>query len=59
MGEPENEPAPEIVTSPVTSQPPTSQAPSAAFTACNQGRGNGPDGCDPGRSNHNRPSRDE
>ena len=57
--EPANEPASEIVTSPVTSQPPTSLAPSVAFMACNQGRGNGPDGCDPGRSNQRNPSRDE
>ena len=61
--EPANEPAngivTSIVTSPVTSQPPTSLAPSAAFMACNQGRGNGPDGCDPGRSNQRNPSRDE
>jgi hypothetical protein len=26
---------------------------------CNQGVGNGPEGCDPGNSNHNRPSNDE
>jgi hypothetical protein len=26
---------------------------------CNQGVGNGPEGCDPGRSNHNQPSNDE
>ena len=61
--EPANEPASGIVTSvvisPVTSQPPTSLAPSAAFLACNQGRGNGPDGCDPGQSNRRNPSRDE
>ena len=27
--------------------------------ACNQGVGNGPEGCDPGNSNHNQPSNDE
>ncbi len=26
---------------------------------CNQGVGNGPEGCDPGNSNHNQPSNDE
>lgn len=26
---------------------------------CNQGVGNGPEGCDPGKSNHNQPSNDE
>ncbi len=26
---------------------------------CNQGLGNGPEGCDPGFSNHNQPSNDE
>ena len=62
--EPDNDPASgiviSVVTSPATSQqPPTSLAPSVAFMACNQGRGNGPDGCDPGRSNQRNPSRDE
>jgi hypothetical protein len=28
-------------------------------SACNQGVGNGPEGCDPGNSNHNQPSNDE
>lgn len=28
-------------------------------SGCNQGVGNGPEGCDPGRSNHRRPSNDE
>ena len=27
--------------------------------ACNQGVGNGPEGCDPGNSNHNQPSNDD
>lgn len=28
-------------------------------SGCNQGRGNGSEGCDPGNSNHNQPSNDE
>jgi hypothetical protein len=28
-------------------------------TRCNQGVGNGPEGCDPGNSNHHNPSNDE
>ena len=32
---------------------------SANKPACNQGVGNGPEGCDPGNSDHNQPSNDE
>lgn len=30
-----------------------------SHNSCNQGRGNGAEGCDPGNSNHNQPSNDE
>ena len=34
-------------------------APEPQRRKCNQGVGNGPEGCDPGNSNHNQPSNDE
>lgn len=33
--------------------------PGNSKSKCNQGVGNGPEGCDPGNSNHNQPSNDE
>lgn len=39
----------------VPNQPPPGQQ----KPKCNQGVGNGPEGCDPGNSNHNQPSNDE
>ncbi len=36
-----------------------SNPPGNAKGKCNQGVGNGPEGCDPGNSNHNQPSNDE
>ena len=41
-----------------TVAPPTVE-PSPTRPPCNQGVGNGQEGCDPGRSNHNQPSNDE
>lgn len=37
----------------------TSTPEPTAKPKCNQGIGNGPEGCDPGNSNHNQPSNDE
>jgi len=42
-----------------TVAPPTVEPSPTPHPPCNQGVGNGPDGCDPGHSNHNQPSNDE
>jgi hypothetical protein len=42
-----------------TMAPPTVEPSPTPRPPCNQGVGNGPEGCDPGRSNHNQPSNDE
>lgn len=43
---------------PITS-PNCAPEPQKQKRKCNQGVGNGPEGCDPGNSNHNQPSNDE
>lgn len=44
----------------VTSTPVDTPVPTATEKVkCNQGIGNGEEGCDPGNSNHNQPSNDE
>jgi hypothetical protein len=43
----------------ITSCPPAGGTIVPATLKCNQGVGNGPEGCDPGNSNHHNPSNDE
>lgn len=53
-----NTPIPPSTEPPVRpTEPPATEPPSS--TSCNQGRGNGSEGCDPGNSNHNQISNDE
>ena len=54
-------PTPPVTLTPpvvVTRTPPSTPTPPTK-KPCNQGRGNGPEGCDPGNSNNVNPSRDE
>jgi hypothetical protein len=48
-----------VQTFPHAAPPPSSGAEDWMFVSCNQGRGNGPEGCDPGQSTRRNPSRDE
>lgn len=55
---------PTVPPNPTTTPEPTvtvspTEPPTAMPEHCNQGLGNGPEGCDPGNSNHNQPSNDE
>ena len=57
--EPSITPEPSVTIEPSTTPEPSETPEPEEKERCNQGRGNGSEGCDPGKSNHRRPSNDE
>ena len=52
-------PPPTVTNTPPTLEPTPTSTPVPESGKCNQGRGNGQEGCDPGNSNNNQDSNDE